>query len=109
MKMWSAYETHWNEFTKMCAVPESLRADQVPLPINNKTLIFHMRAVVEREAATKPKNNKDLWVKAQKEALRRYHPDKFLQNFAKCLRTEEDKIAILRQINEVCQTLNTRF
>jgi hypothetical protein len=82
--MWDAYESHWNKFTSKVNEEGSLSADQVPLPINYNTFLYHMRSVLEaNNKLNKLRNNKELWSKVKNEALRRYHPDKFNRNFEK--------------------------
>ncbi|CAI2366055.1 unnamed protein product [Moneuplotes crassus] len=108
LSLWDTYESHWQSF-KSCP-SQDLTADQIPLPPNNITFVLHMRRILEQNSEiTKAKNTKEQWKKCVKEALRRYHPDKFIQNFGKYIPDLSEKEILLEKINQLCKIVTTCF
>ena len=110
IKMWDAYEKHWHNFTTSLhedALHYNLQS--VPLPINNYSFIFHIRRVLEnKNELNYGKNSAELWSRVKREALRRYHPDKFSKYFSK-LEDNDSKDEIMKKVNSIAQLLNDRF
>ncbi|CAI2365508.1 unnamed protein product [Moneuplotes crassus] len=105
LNLWDTYEAHWLSFSKTPS-PSTLTASQIPFPPNNTTFILHMRRILERKGeGVQVRNTKEQWRKCVKEALRRYHPDKFRQNFGKLLDNEHEKEILMGRINSLCQVM----
>lgn len=104
---WKLYEQHWLKFSSW---PQSdLRAENIPLPVDSLNFIFHMKRVMDSKTEIRETGTKESWQKWLREALRRYHPDKFTQNFGKYLKDQGEKDEILEKINQLWQILTTQF
>lgn len=109
IRMWNAYEKAWKSFTEYVhsdSLNEQYGATSVPFPINNTNFIFHIRRICN--LSTDDPNNADLWVKVKREALRRYHPDKFSKYLSR-LTSDDEKQRVIEDVNKVAQLINSRF
>jgi len=97
--IWKEYEHNWHLFEQ--------GSKEIPWPPNPESLLAHFAYKLYPEILNQqnPINSID-WKKVLKQAIIRYHPDKFEQNFSKFLTTDEERQYAKKRTNEITQILN---
>jgi hypothetical protein len=95
--LWRVYETKWNDFS--ATPPSDVYFDSIPFPPCDDDVLEFMAKfnLLGRDFKT-----------AYRLACRRFHPDKFMQNFGSHI-VESDADRILSRLNSITQSLNSQY